>query len=215
MNNTVPYVITISRMLGSGGLVIGKQLAERLNIPYFDKEILARAAEEFGLKSADLESHDEKPASVWELFLKSGILENPDLYIEPALSLPTDRQLYEAESDIIRNLAQERSSVIIGRCGSHILREHPHHISIFLHCSPELRAQRMQELFRLTEKDARKMIKTSDSNRAHHHQAFTGKNWTDSRHYTLTLDTGKIGLDESAEIILRYAEHKFGVERVV
>jgi cytidylate kinase len=105
MKETAPYVITISRMLGSGGLIIGKQLAEHLNIPCFDKEILFRAAEEFGLKSADLETHEEKPASVWDLFLKSGILENPDLYIEPALSLPTDRQLYETESEIIRNIA--------------------------------------------------------------------------------------------------------------
>ena len=211
MKEAAPYVISVSRMLGSGGIFIGKQLSEKLNIAYFDKEILFRAAKEFGVSETDLQDHDEKPTPLWELFLKSGVLDNPDIYMAPKLNLPSDLQLFEAEGEIIKSIANERSAVVVGRGGSYILRDHPRHISVFLYCDAELRKLRIQELFHITEKDAKKMITSSDSKRGHHYQVFTGNVWTDARQYNICIDTGKISLDDSVELILKYAERKFGV----
>lgn len=206
MKESLPYVITISRMLGSGGLIIGKQLSEKLGIAYYDREILASAADRFGLSENDLKNLDERPATVWERFLQSGMLENPDMYMEPLASLPSDRQLFEAVGEIIKNIADNKSAVIIGRGGSHILKKHPRHVSVFLHCSTELRVSRIKELFKVSEKDARKMISVSDSNRSRYNHLFTGKEWTDAREFTLCLDTGAVSLDDCADLIIGHVE---------
>lgn len=214
MNGSEPYVITISRMLGSGGMVIGKQLAEKLNIAYFDKEILSSAAEVLGFQEADLENYDEKTTPIWDLLLKSSAWENTDVYLEPRLSFPTNRQLYETEASIIKSIASERSAVIVGRGASYILRDHPRHISIFLHCDADLRSKRIQDLSHISEKDAIKMIKESDSKRSHFQKQFTGRDWADVREYTLSFDTGKISLDCCIEIISRYAQSRFGTTQI-
>jgi len=132
VKQTGPFVITISRQLGSGGAYIGQQLAKKLNIFYADREIICHVAKKLSVLEEDLESRDEKIRSFWQSFLQLCAFAS-DAYLPPPMIVPTDRELFKAEAEIIEHISKERSAVIIGRCGAHILREHPNHVSIFLH----------------------------------------------------------------------------------
>jgi cytidylate kinase len=204
MKHTSPFVITISRQLGSGGAYVGQQLAKKLDIFYADREIIGQAAKQFSLLERDLVSRDEKLSTFWQTYVQSYSLGAPDSYIPPQIILPSDRELFKVEAEIIDHIANESSAVIIGRCGSYILREHPNHTSIFLHGELTFRRKRVHELYNISEEAAEKMIAQSDKERALYYHKFTGKDWTDIRQYDLSINTSKIGLDESIEIIMKY-----------
>lgn len=205
MKNTSPFVITISRQLGAGGAYIGQQLAKSLNVFYADREIISQAAQQLSVLKEDLESRDEKILSFWQSFIRSYAI-TPDTYVPPQIMPPSDRQLFKIESEIIARIAKEHSAVIIGRCGSYILREHPNHISIFLHGDITFRKGRIQNLYNVSEEVAGKIIVQNDKERALYHHTFTGKEWTDARRYDISIDTSKIGVDKSIEVILKYLE---------
>jgi cytidylate kinase len=206
MKQTSPFAITISRQLGSGGAYVGQQLAKSLNFFYADREIICRAAKQLSVVEEELESRDEKMLSFWQLYLRSYALGTPDIYIPPQIAVPTDRELFTAEKKIIEHIAEERSAVIVGRCGSYILHGHPNHISIFLHGDITFRKSRIQKLYNVSEEVAGKMIAQSDKERAHYHHTFTGNEWTDARQYDLSIDTSKTGVDKSVELISKYLE---------
>jgi len=197
------FAITISRQLGSGGAYIGKQLAEKLNVFYADREIISEAAKQLAVLKEELEARDEKVLSFWQSLLQSYAVA-PDAYMPPQPIVPADQELFKTESEIIERIARERSAVIIGRCGFHVLREHPHHVSVFLHAGMSFRKARLQCLYEITEEIAKKMIAESDAERARYNHKFTGKEWTDVRQYNLAFDTGKVGVDKSVELILQY-----------
>lgn len=198
-----PFVITISRQLGSGGAYIGQQLAKNLNVLYADREIISHVAKQFSIVEKELEFRDEKISSFWQSFLQSYAFTTSDIYTAPHI-IPTDRELFEAEKEIIEHIAKERSAIIIGRCSSYILRKHPNHISIFLHGDIKFRNIRIQKLYNVSEKTAAKMISGSDKERALYYHAFTKIDWPDARQFDLSVDTGKIGVDKATELILNY-----------
>lgn len=197
------FVITISRQLGSGGAYIGQQLAKKLNIFYADREIIRKAARQLSVLVKELESRDEKILSFWESFLQFSTFVQ-DLYIPPEKMIPTDHELFETESKIIKHIAKERSAVVIGRCGFHLLRDYPNHVSIFLHGDTAFRNERIRKLYNLSEEDAGKMIAQSDKERAFYCKTFTGREWADARNYDISIDTGKIDVDKTVELILKY-----------
>jgi cytidylate kinase len=205
-----PYVITISRELGSGGAYLGKRIAERLEIFYIDREILSEAAQHFNLSESELEEMEERTTPFWQTFLKAGTYTPTEMFLDPPVYLPSDRELFQAESKIIARVARERSSVIIGRGGSYILQEHPRHLSIFVHADTAFRLKRVQELFRLSEKAARDLMEKTDKERARYIQMVTGQDWKDVRQYHLAIDTGVMGLQEAEEIILACTKAHFG-----
>jgi CMP/dCMP kinase len=203
MKNTSPLVITISRQLGCGGASVGQQLAKNLNVFYADREIIDQAAKELSVLEEDLKSRDEKVLSFWQSFIRSYAIA-PDTYVKPQMMAPSDRELFKTESEIIARIARERSAVIIGRCGSYILREHPNHVSIFLHGDVTFRKGRLQKLYNVSEEVAGKMIAKSDKERALYHHTITGQEWTDARRYDISIDTGKIDIEKSVELIMKY-----------
>lgn len=203
MKQTSPFVITISRQLGSGGAYIGQQLAKKLDIYYADREILSMAAKQLAVLEEDLESRDEKLLSFWKSFLHIDGFAT-EYHLPPQMNFPFDREIFDAEASVIEHIAKERSAIIIGRCGFHVLREYTNHISIFLHADISFRSKRVQEWYNVSEKIAMEKITRSDKERAQYIETFTGKKWTDSRHFNLTLDTGKLGVDKSAALILNY-----------
>jgi len=205
MKQASPFIITISRQLGSGGAYIGQQLAKKLNIFYADREIISQAAKQLSVLEEDLAFRDEKVLSFWQAFIQS-FAAAPDVYVPPQIIIPADRELFKTESAIIACIAKERSAVIIGRCGSHVLREHPNHVSIFLHGDITFRKGRVQMLYNLSEEVAGEMIAQSDNERAHYNQTFTGKKWTDARQYDISMNTSKTGVDKTVEFILQYLE---------
>ena len=204
MKLTSPFIITISRQFGSGGAYIGQRLAKKLNIFYADREIICQAAKQLSVLEEDLEYRDEKILSFWQLFLTSYAYSVPEVYMPPEIIAPTDRELFKAESEIIEHIAKERSAVIIGRCGSYILREYPNHVSIFLHGGMTFRKNRIQSLYDVSEEVSAGMIIQSDKERAHYYHMFTGEEWADARHYDMSIDTSRAELDKSTELIMKY-----------
>jgi cytidylate kinase len=206
MEKTSLFVITINRQLGSGGAYVGQQLARQLNIFYADREIISQTAKQFSVLEEDLESGDEKKGSFFELFFRSQGFGFSDPYKPPQIILPPDLVIFNAQSEIIKHIAKERSAVIIGRCGSHILREHPNHVSIFLHGDIVFRKKRIQNVYNVTEKVAEKMIIKSDKERSLYYHSFTGEEWTDARQYDISINTSKLDLDKSVKLIMKFLE---------
>jgi cytidylate kinase len=205
MDRSKPYVITISRQIGSGGAYIGQQLAKKLNIYYADREILTKAAHKLAVLDKDLEERDEKLQSFWESFFQLNSYAT-DAYLNPILIKPSSYELFHTESEIIKHIANEQSAVIIGRVGFHTLREHTNRVSVFLHADIAFRSKRIQELNQISEKVALGMIEKVDKERAQFVEEFTGKKWADARQFDLCINTGKIGLDRSADLIIHYLE---------
>ncbi len=207
MKKNRPFSITISRQLGTGGSYIGQQLAKKLNIFYADRDIIRKAAKQLSVLVKELESRDEKILSFWESFIQFSA-SSTDIYIPPKPMVPSDRQLFETEAEIIERIANERSAVIIGRCGFYLLRDFPGHISIFLHGDKEFRNGRIQELYNVSDKEAGKMIAKSDRERSLYCKTFTGKEWADARNYDISINTGKTGIDQTVDLILGYLKKR-------
>jgi CMP/dCMP kinase len=210
MSQALPLVVTVSRQLGSGGAYLGQWIAKKLNVLYVDREILLQAARQLEVSEKDLEHRDEAVTPLWQSLLLSSDYVTPGVFEPQPLSMPTDHELFKVESDIISWIAGEHSAVIVGRCGSWVLRKHPRHVSIFLHADIVVRQQRVKEKGHSTEEEALKLINTTDKARATYFRKFTGQDWVDARQYHLCFDTGKVELDLIGEIVLDYIRRKYG-----
>lgn len=207
MNNK-SFVITISHQVGSGGAYIGQKLSERFDIPFVDREILKKVAEQLNLAEAELEHREERLSSFWQSFARMAE------FIDPARSLvadryvPTDEELFQLECVTIARIAEKGSAIFIGRCGQYILRDHPLHVSVLVHADVPARIKRLGELYRLSEDEAKKMVETNDRERMAYIQSFTGQNWLDARLYDLCINTSSVGLDNAVRLALACVEAK-------
>ena len=210
MKETSPFVITISRQKGSGGAYLGKRLAVRLNVMYLDREIVSQAAKELKMPVESLGARDEKLTPFWQSLLESYAYITPTPYVPPPLHMPTDRELYSTESNIITRIAQQRSAVIVGRGGYYVLRQHPRRLSILLHADISFRQKRLQELYNVSAEEAFKLIESIDKERERYLRVLTGQNCMDARHYHLSINTSVVGLEAAEEIILATLRARFG-----
>jgi cytidylate kinase len=210
MNKASPYVITISRQLGSGGAYLGQRLAMRLNALYLDHEIVRQAAQELKIPEEYLVFRDEKVTSRWQSILQSFAGSTSWSYVPPPLDILNDAELYNVESDIITRIANQRTAVIVGRGSCYVLRQHPRSLSVFLHANIQFRQQRVQDLYHVSAQQALKLINSIDQERARYLRALTGQDWLDARQYHLSLDTSAVGLDKAEAIILETIQARFG-----
>src|SRR5260370_3480242 len=137
-------VITISHQLGSGGSYLGKQLSERLAIPFVDRDILKRVAEQIHVSEAELVGREERLSSFWQSFSRMALFTDPIAGFTLNSYVPADRDLFELESDYIARIAERTSAIILGRCGRTILRDHPHRLSILVHAALPVRIKRIR-----------------------------------------------------------------------
>jgi CMP/dCMP kinase len=205
------YVITISHQLGSGGATLGKQLSERLGIPFIDREILKRIAKQLQMTEEVLERREERLSSFWDSLARVAILSNPVECMSLDIYEPTDRELFMLESENIGKIAEKSSAIFLGRCGRYILRDHPRHFSILVHANAPSRMSRIQDLFCLNPQEARKALEEDDRARGAYIQAFTRQNWLDARLYDLCLNTTSVGMDAALEIVLSSVGAKMGL----
>ncbi|MEI6555589.1 MAG: cytidylate kinase-like family protein [Paludibacter sp.] len=207
MTPSKSFAISISRQLGAGGAFVGQQLANKLNIFFADRDILREAAHRLSTFETNLESREERILSFWHSFMKS--LPQTDVITVPSVAPTleyTDQELFDAEDEIIRKIVHEHPAVILGRCGHYILRNEPKHISVFLHADKEFRIKRIQELYNVQNDEATEMVEKSDKERAAYCKTFTHKEWMNASNYDLSIDTGKMPLEEVVELILKYIE---------
>ncbi len=209
---SAPLVITIGREIGSGGAYIGQKLATRLGILCLDREILQQAARQRGLPEELLTHREEAVTPVWRSVMETfSNWSVPDSgYTMPPPVLPTDQDIFALESAIITRVANEQSAVIIGRCGSWVLRQHPRHISVFCHASVAFRSGRLRAQYNDPPAETAKMIEASDRARAQYRKAMTGLDATDARHYDLCVNTEMLGPDGTVELVLEFVRRRMG-----
>lgn len=191
MREKQTYVVTISRQLGSGGAYLGQRIAEVLGIKYVDRDILLKAAEEM-----------EDKESFWVNFAANCSCNWP--YVPPSYTMIAEDRLHDKFRAMMQKAANDNDIVIVGRCAGFILSKHPRIINIFIYADKDWRIKRVQELYELTDKEARKAVNQNDSERANYHYLHTGEKWRDATQYDLCIDTSKVGLDKAEEIIINY-----------
>ena len=195
-------VITIGRQLGSGGREIGYLVAEKLGIKCYDKELLAVAAKESGMCEKIFEAHDEKPT---RSFLYSLVMDTYAMGYAPAgyVDMPIGHKLFLAQFDTIKNIAAKESCVIVGRCADYALEWNPDLLSIFIHGNIDDRIKRIMVKRNIAKEDeARDLIQKTDKQRASYYNSYSNKKWGDAKTYNLSIDSGVLGIDGTADLIV-------------
>lgn len=197
-------VITISREFGSGGRLIGKKLAERMGVPYYDKELLKRIAEESGF-SREMMEEAEKKAKNGFLYSLSSAFGSGETGPE---SLSLNERFFLAQFDTIRKVAEEGACVIVGRCADYILRGYPEVTNVFIYAEAGDKIKRAVEEYGVDEKDVKKIMHDTDKARANYYNYHTGRKWGDPVNYNLCIDSGYISVDDIVDLILFYVERE-------
>ncbi len=197
------YVITIGRQFGCGAHEIGTRLAQSLDIPYYDKEIMKRASKDSGFDEKLFHFYDERPT---RSFLYNASV---DGMISMGSSISLEDQIMQYQFDTIRNVAKEGSCIIVGRCAEYVLKDRANLISVFLHADDEYRLNRIIE-YGYSEKEAIKEIKAMDKKRAKFHNFYSDDKWGDAATYDLSIDVSSLGIDKTVELIEQYVKIKSG-----
>ena len=196
-------IITIGRQFGSGGHEIGEKLAKKLGIKFYDKELIKLIAKQSGLCEKVLESYDEKPTNS---LLYSIVM---DIYPSVMYTGPTiDQQIYQANYDTIRRLADGEPCVIVGRCADYILRDHPELVSVFVHANSDFRAARNAEEYKLPDAKVRDLLVKTDKKRANYYNFQSEKQWGAASSYNLCIESSEVGIDGAVDLIMDYINYK-------
>lgn len=197
-------VVTIARTMGAGGSLVGRRLAERLQIRYLDREILVEAARRLKRDPEALESLDERHLSFWErtrLAYAGGAPEAP--YLPPPIAVD-DMDLFDTQKAIMREAAERGSAVVVGRASFAVLAGLPGHLSVFLHAPLADRVRRVQKIYRLGSlEEAREVVEQCDQDRERFVKAASGLAWRDLGNYHLCLDTSRLGTAGAVEILVQ------------
>ena len=203
------YVITIGRQLGAGGAVLGKAIAEHFGFQYIDKEFVVLAGKHLHVALEDIEEFDEKGDPYWIGMTYTAMSNIP--YLGDSWVLPTSKQLFEEQTNIMKEAAENGSCVVIGRCGSQIFKGHENHVSIFLHGDIESRAARLAKVLGKPVDPVKdgKRIEKEDKERAKYYQTYTGKRWDDMKEYDFVLNTSRLSDEQIKDIVIGYIENSF------
>ena len=201
-----PYVITIGRQLGSGGREVGRRLAEKLHIAYYDSEILSLAAKESGFTPDVFARMDEHRGFLQHLIGAVAPIMNTGNFYGNQMS---SEHIFQLQSEAIRKAAAEQSCVFIGRGADYILRHHPRCLNIFLAAETEDRIKRVMEIDKISASEALKKIESGDNKRASFYNFYTQGVWGAASNYHICLNTSALGIDQTVQIICRIVEEKF------
>lgn len=193
-------IITISRAFGSNGREIGKQVAEKLNIKWYDKDLMKRAAEESGLCTEIFENHDEKPTSS---FLYNLVMDTYSFGYSSStyIDMPIGHKVFLAQFDAIKKIADEGPCVIIGRCADYALAERENVLNIFIYSDIESRIKHIMERYDLSEDKAKDMINKKDKQRSNYYNFYSNKKWGRAESYDMCIDSSVLGIDGTANLI--------------
>ena len=210
MNKKERFVITINRELGSGGRTVGRLLAEKLGVPFFDKAVIKALQEKYHLTAEEIERLKGRKHSWWaevENILKicSGINMEYDMPQKgDAPDLLTTDEMFKTETLILQDLAAGESCVVAGRSGFHVFRLHPNHLSVLIQASMEHRMERVARKQGITPEEARKIIDQVDKMRENYVKKYTGTSRYDTRNYQLVISADDKTEEEMADLIMQY-----------
>ena len=197
-------IITITRQFGSGGRDVGHRLAELWGVHCYDSDLTAMAAQRSGMSEEALGHVDEKAASslLYTLVMGSNMYHsNVDQF-----NVPINDKLFCIQSEIIREIAEKESCVIVGRCADYVLAEHPACVRAFVYSDFDARVKTVCARQNVSEGEARDLIIKNDKRRSNYYNYYTGHKWGRLENYDLSVSTEKIGIDGAAQLIADYAK---------
>lgn len=202
MGNTV---ITIARSYGSGGRTLGKLLAKELGISCYDRELIRMASDESGINEALFGEVDEKLKKS-PLFRIAKRTYNGEVFPPDSGDFVSDDNLFNYQAKVIRQLAEEESCVIIGRCADYILKDYDNVISLYFYAPREDCIKRVQDISSEPVREIEKKIDRIDKYRADYYKYYTGKDWNDARNYDFCLNTTSMSYEKLVEVVKSYID---------
>ncbi len=193
------FVITVSREYGSGGRYVGRLIADKLGIKFYDKDLIVKLAEETGLTEEYIEKNEEQrdPLSILNNGFYSGLTNSDELFIR--------------ESELIKEIASNESCVIIGRCADFILKDNRNVLKVFISGTMKDKIKRATEIYGLKEKDAEKEINRINKLRASHYKHYTGNEWLEASNYDICINSDLYGVEKTADLICDLVKEKCNV----
>lgn len=190
------YVITISRLCGSGGSTVARLLAQKLQIPLYDRHLLSDTV---GEESST--ANVEKPAP---LFHASQNIYAGDTLPPEGSEPTTNRALFQRQAEIIRSLADTTSCIIIGRCADYVLRDHPNVIRVFITSDEKSCIAHEAERVGISKREALSLVEKHNHERAEYYRYYTGQDWSYAQNYDLCLNTATLSYEACADMIIEY-----------
>lgn len=199
-------IITIGREYGSGGGDIGKALAEKLGIPFYDKEILSLAAKESGICEELFENQDEKPVSSYLFAMTMGVSD----MAQPSISdeMPLNHRIFMAQFQAISRVAAQGPCVIVGRCANYVLKGQPNMISLFLYADVDARIERTMKKRGLSKAEAKDLVHKRDKQRQGYYNFFADGNWGHRSNYNLMFNTVGFTPQTAADAIVAFIQSR-------
>ena len=199
-------IITIGRQYGSGGRELGQILAKKLGIDFYDEELVTMAAEKNNMHRDILRAVDEKATKSLLYTLVTGsdlrFMNSPVHY-----EMPINDKLFITQSEIIKNLSEKGSCVIVGRCADYVLRDSQQHcLHLFIYADLDKRIERISKKYDLTPEKAKEKITKIQKSRKSYYNYYTNREWGNVTNYDLCVNTGVLGLDKTADLLVEFVK---------
>ena len=224
MNTNEKFVITINRELGSGGRTVGRKLAEKLGVQFYDKALINALEEKYNLSVEEIEKLKGQSHTWWAELKRAFTASDPSMnysQMKAAIDIkrqngeipmlpdfenaePTTEDMFLAEVEILKSIAREESCIVAGRSGFYVFRDHPNHLSILIQASMPFRIERVMRKQNISEKEARKTIEKVDKMRENYVKEYTKTSRYVTRNYDLVISADGKSEDEIANLILNY-----------
>ena len=196
-------IITISREFGSGGRTVGRLVADKLGIPFYDKELVDHIALESGFAPKFVEEHGEHSPSS-SLFSYAFVPQGVPGVMN---GLSTADFLWNIQCNVILQLADKGPCVIVGRNADYILKDRPDCLHAYIHADMDFRADRIVRLYGESEKSPQARLQEKDKRRRVNYQHYTGRSWGQAQNYDICLDSGRLGVEQCADIIINMIQN--------
>ena len=213
MNKNEKYVITINRELGSGGRTVGELLAKELGVNFYDKAVIKTLEERYNLTTKEIEKFRDRKDRWWDDFKRivnigNGLACNNYTNAEMSRKFDTltTENVFQVETEILQEIAEEESCVIAGRCGFFMFRNHPNHLRIFIQAPLSFRVSRLINKRGMTQEEALKLIERVDIMRENYVKKFTGSSRYDTRNYDLVINAENKTEDKIVQQILNFID---------
>ena len=206
MNKNEKFVITINRELGSGGRTVGRLLAEKLGVPFYDKALIKALEEKYNLTSEEIERMKGRSNNWWSDFERIVSLGHGMILDTPSknIDVVTTNVLFKAEKEILEGIAHDESCVITGRLAFFVLKAHPNHLSILIQAPMKNRLERVMRKQNVSEEEAANLINKIDKMREEYVKKFANTSRYDTRNYDLVIKMDGKTEEQVANHILNF-----------
>ncbi len=198
-------IITISRQYGSGGREIGAKIAERFGIPFYDNELITRAAKESGYAEAAFANAETKATNslLYSISIGMSAYGNQEVGFG---HLSLDDRIYLAQSDVIKKVAEEGPCVIVGRCADYILKDRTDVVHLFVYADMEFRKERAIRIDNVSPDKVEEIITKKDKRRANYYNYHSGEKWGKATNYHMSINSSFVGIDNTVDCLINFLD---------